>query len=319
MIESLRSRKIEKLPPEVRLEGRVLFLVDDADLVRRQLAGEDIDLSDELRARLRDNISTDEITPAYICYYFDETLGEFPYLGLKAGTEFPIKQGSVKAGGFVASVSGTRRGKGSSREQSPYAEMMAGIRIVIAENIERIYRENCQNLGVLTSTNFALVDRIRRGETIPLSEFTGGADEITRGIIEHGGLFNYNVARLQGTVQTPPISCHHGMPGDAPQPTDADDVRALRGSGAGNAPGPGTGVDAAAAQFVATSTSNADSDTLGAPDGHRHAAGRRPMTIAEKIFARHWVTDLATDSVGVPWVQPGDSGFVKTDIRFSHE
>jgi hypothetical protein len=179
----------------------------------------------------------------------------------------------VKRGGFVASVSGTRRGKGSSREQSPYAEMMAGIRIVIAENIERIYRENCQNLGVLTSTNFDLVERIRRGDTIPLSEFTDGADEITRGIIEHGGLFNYNVARLQGTVRTPPISCHRQMPGTA-EP-DAEDVRSLRGSGAGDLPGagPDTGVDYAAEQFVATSTSNVGTDQHGAPEGTRtHAA-----------------------------------------------
>src|SRR6185436_15253468 len=132
---------------------------------------------------LRDDISTDEITPAYICYYFDETLGEFPYLGLKAGSEFPIKQGSVKKGGFVASVSGKRRGKGSSREQSPYAELMAGIKVVIAENIERIYNENCQNLGVLTSTDFSLIERIRSGEEIPLSAFTGDVDAITREII----------------------------------------------------------------------------------------------------------------------------------------
>jgi 3-isopropylmalate/(R)-2-methylmalate dehydratase large subunit len=208
MIASLLSREIEKLPPEVRFEGRVLFLVDDAELVRRQLEGRGPGADRGAAGRLRDNISTDEITPAYICYYFDETLGEFPYLGLKAGEEFPIKQGTVKSGGFVASVAGKRRGKGSSREQSPYAEMMAGIRLVIAENIERIYRENCQNLGVFTSTNFDLIERIRRGEPIPLTEFTEGADEITRGIIEHGGLFNYNVARLQGKVRTPPISCH---------------------------------------------------------------------------------------------------------------
>ncbi|HEX6751386.1 MAG TPA: aconitase family protein [Longimicrobium sp.] len=316
MIPSLLTRKIEKLPPEVRLEGRILFLVDDAELVRRQLEGEDVELTEEVRAKLRDNISTDEITPAYICYYYDETLGEFPYLGLKAGTEFPIRQGLVKKGGFVASVSGKRRGKGSSREQSPYAEMMAGIRVVIAENIERIYRENCQNLGVLTSTNFELIDRIRRGETIPLSEFTEGADEITRGIIEHGGLFNYNVARLQGTVRTPPISCHGA--GETAEDLDRQDVRMLRGSGEYNQPGPDTGVDGAAAQFVATSTSNAGSDALGAA-GTTHGPGPRPMTLAEKIFARHWVTDLSKDAVGVPWVQPGDSGFVKTDIRFSHE
>src|SRR3712207_9142259 len=86
--------------------------------------------------------------------------------------------------------------------------MMAGIKVVIAENIERIYRENCQNLGVLTSTNFELIERIRRGETIPLSEFTGGADEITRGIIEYGGVFSYNVARMSGAGESPTISCH---------------------------------------------------------------------------------------------------------------
>ena len=31
-----------------------------------------------------------------------------------------------------------------------------GIKLVIAENIERIYKQNCQNLGVLTSTDFQL-------------------------------------------------------------------------------------------------------------------------------------------------------------------
>jgi 3-isopropylmalate/(R)-2-methylmalate dehydratase large subunit len=221
-------------------------------VVRRQLAGEDLDWTPAVP--LRDNISTDEITPAYICYYFDETLGDFPYLGLKAGEEFPITRGSVKAGGFVCSVSGKRRGKGSSREQSPYAEMMAGIRLVLAENIERIYRENCQNLGVFTSTDLSLIERVRRGEEIPLVEFTRGEGDISRGIIEYGGLFNYNVARLQGKVTVPTV-----------------------------------------------------------------ATRPRPMTIAEKIFARHWVVDAAKGKTGVAAVRPGDQGFVRTDIRFSHE
>ena len=74
-------------------------------------------------AKLRDDISTDEITPAYICYYFDETLGEFPYLGLKAGTSSPSAGAAFRGAGSPRSVSGKRRGKGSSREQSPYAEM----------------------------------------------------------------------------------------------------------------------------------------------------------------------------------------------------
>ena len=202
MMERLRARPVAKLPAMVRLHGRVLLLAEDAALVRRQLDGEDVAWAPGIK--LRDNISTDEITPAYICYYYDETLGDFPYLGLKCGEEFPITRGSVKAGGFVASASGQRRGKGSSREQSPYAEMCAGIKLVLAENIERIYKENCQNLGIFTSTDFTLIDRVRRGEPIPLAAFTAGEGEITRGIIEYGGLFNYNVARLQGTVTLSP-------------------------------------------------------------------------------------------------------------------
>src|SRR6201981_259489 len=208
VINSLLERKIEKRPDKVRLQGRILFLTEDPELIKRQLAGEDLPWDTRNPAnnpKLRDDISTDEITPAHYCFYFDETLGEIPYLGLKCGSITPIGRGDVKRGGFVCAVSGNRRGKGSSREQSPYAEMCAGIRVVIAENIERIYKQNCQNLGLLTSTNFSLIDRIRGGEEIALSEFTAGEDEITRQVIEYGGLFPFNVARMQGKVFLPPI------------------------------------------------------------------------------------------------------------------
>ena len=208
VISSLLERKIEKRPDKVKFSGRVLFLTEDPQLIKRQLAGEDLPWDTRNPAnnpKLRDDISTDEITPAHYCFYFDETLGEIPYLGLKCGGEVPIGRGQVKQGGFVCAVSGKRRGKGSSREQSPYAEMCAGIQVVIAENIERIYKQNCQNLGVLTSTNFSVIDKIRGGDEIPLEEFTRGEDEITRQVIEYGGLFPFNVARLQKKVFLPPI------------------------------------------------------------------------------------------------------------------
>src|ERR1700744_5445206 len=175
VIQSLLERKIEKRPDKVRLQGRILFLTEDPELIRRQLAGEDLPWdtrNPQNNPKLRDDISTDEITPAHICFFFDEKLGEWPYTGLKCGNEVPIKRGDVKKGGFVAAVSGKRRGKESSREQSPYAELCAGIKLVIAENIERIYKQNCQNLGVLTSTDFSLIDRIRAGQEIPLAQFT---------------------------------------------------------------------------------------------------------------------------------------------------
>ncbi len=267
MIRDLLERTIEKRPPTIRFEGRILHLLDDAELVRAQLyEGADVQLTDELRARLRDQISTDEITPAYICFFYDETLGDFPYLGLRTTnratgeTEYPVRRNAVREGGFVCSVAGKRRGKGSSREASPYAELHAGVRVVVAESIERIYNENCQNLGVLTTTDFGILDRIRAGEEIALEEFTRGTDDITRQIIEHGGLFEFNVARLQGRVTIPRTAAQGGTP---------------------------------------TAT--------------------RPMTLAEKIFARHLVTDAAKGETGVAWVRPGDAGFFRTDLRFSHE
>jgi 3-isopropylmalate/(R)-2-methylmalate dehydratase large subunit len=267
MIKDLLDRPIQKRPTTLRFEGRILHLLDDTERVRAQLyEGEDIELTDELRSNLRDQISTDEITPAYICFFYDETLGDFPYLGLRTtnratgSTDYPVERNAVRNGEFVCSVAGKRRGKGSSREASPYAELHAGIRVVVAESIERIYNENCQNLGVLTTTDFGIIDRIRAGEEIQLSEFTDGKDEITRQIIEYGGLFEFNIARLQGKVTIP--------------------------------------VTAALVDSAAPS---------------------RPMTLAEKIFARHLVTDAARGETGVPWVQPGDAGFFRTDIRFSHE
>ncbi|MGK7311425.1 MAG: aconitase family protein [Candidatus Longimicrobiales bacterium M2_2A_002] len=309
---------MDKRPSKLRFEGRVLFLVDDADLIRRQLDGEDLELTPELREKLRDQISTDEITPAYICYYFDETLGEFPYLGLRAGGEAPIERGDVKKGGFVCSVAGKRRGKGSSREQSPYAEMMAGIRVVIAENIERIYNENCQNLGILTSTDFSLIERVRAGDEIPLSEFTEGVDTITREIIEYGGLFEFNVARLQGKVEIPMLESQRLRGDDGTDRHDPDEVRQLRGA-SGHEEGGDWSPEEAAAETTATSQPNNPTPPP-AGNGHRTArVGDRPMTVAEKIFARNWVVDAAKGEHGVPWVKPGDSGFVATDYRFSHE
>ncbi|WP_243322198.1 aconitase family protein [Geothrix sp. SG200] len=197
------------LPDSIFFDGRILFLTEDPEPIHRQLAGDDLDPS--AIGPLRDQISTDEITPAFICYHYDEKLGDFPYLGLKCGDRFPVKEGAVKAGGFAVSVAGKRRGKGSSREASPYAEWCAGLRLVIAESFERIYRQNCQNLGLLTSTDFGLIARLRRGEGIPLAEFTEGLDPVTAEIVRRGGLFAYNAARLAGEV-APPLPAHKPRP-----------------------------------------------------------------------------------------------------------
>ncbi|HEX8776168.1 MAG TPA: aconitase family protein [Pyrinomonadaceae bacterium] len=236
-----------KRPTRLSFKGRILFLTDDVSLIRRQLEGENLSFDPDLA--LMSNISTDEITPGWVCFYYDETLGQYVYVGMREGA---VKKDEVKEGGFSVVVSGLSKGCGSSRETAPYAEKWAGIELVIARSIEKIYGQNSQNIGLLTSTDFGLIERIRRGEEIPLEEFTRGLDPISKAIVEYGGLFNYNKARLAGSVQPPAI--------ETPP---------------------------------------------------------RPMTIVEKIIARH--AFVRAGEIGVTAVRPGDALFAVADVRFSHE
>ena len=250
---------LERRPEHIKFSGRILFLTEDTSLIRQQLEARDeaaTTLETELAGRLLEgdlplmsNISTDEITPGWVCFYYDETLGQYVYVGMR---DAAVKKDEVKNGGFAVVVSGLSKGCGSSRETAPYAEKAAGVQLVIAKSIEKIYGQNSQNIGLLTSTDFGLIERIRLGEEIPLSEFTKGIDPISQGIVSHGGLFNYNKARLSGKVSPPPIE------------TPA-----------------------------------------------------RPMTIVEKIIARH--AFVTAGKIGVEAVKPGDALFAVADVRFSHE
>jgi 3-isopropylmalate/(R)-2-methylmalate dehydratase large subunit len=251
--------EVEKRATNPKFTGRILFLTEDTSLIRQQLEakGDECErLETELSQRLlsddlplMSNISTDEITPGWVCFYYDETLGQYVYVGMREGA---VKKDEVKNGGFAVVVSGLSKGCGSSRETAPYAEKAAGIQLVLAKSIEKIYGQNSQNIGLLTSTDFSLIERIRRSEEIPLTEFTKGLDAIAQNIVEHGGLFNYNKARLAGEVSPPPLQ-----------------------------------------------------------------TGKRPMTIVEKIIARH--AFVSAGKVGVQAVKPGDALYAVADVRFSHE
>ncbi len=186
----------------VKFDGRVLFLTEDQDLLEAQLY-EGKDLPYDPARKLVDNISTDELTPGWVCYYYDATLARYCLVGLRGGN---IKQDAIKNGGFSVIVSGVSKGCGSSRETAPYSELEAGIRLVIAKNIEKIYGQNCQNIGLLTSTDFSLLPRIAAGEAIPIEEFTKGLDPIAAEIVRHGGLFAYNQARLAGKTTPPAVT-----------------------------------------------------------------------------------------------------------------
>ncbi|MCA9605536.1 MAG: 3-isopropylmalate dehydratase, partial [Myxococcales bacterium] len=182
-------------PDRIRFSGRILYLTEDVDLLKRQLAGEQLDYDPS--RKLIDNISTDEITPGWVCFYYDETLGEFSMVGLRGGA---FERNSLKNGGFDVIVSGKSKGCGSSRETAPYSELTGGVQLVIAESIEKIYGQNSQNIGLLTSTDFGLLPRIAAGEEIPIEEFTKGLDPISADIVKAGGLFAYNRMRMAGEI-----------------------------------------------------------------------------------------------------------------------
>ncbi len=173
----------------IRFRPLVLFLSRSFDVVSRCLQGDKLSLADA--APLRDDVSTDEITPIAILTHYDDKLGRYPYTGFKAGEGMPIGVDAVRHSGIEVVVAGKRYGKGSSREHSPAAEKLAGVRLVIAESFERIYRQNADNIGLFTSTDFSLLDRIAAGEAIPVDDLVAGRDALAAAILKSGGLLAF--------------------------------------------------------------------------------------------------------------------------------
>jgi 3-isopropylmalate/(R)-2-methylmalate dehydratase large subunit len=155
---------------------RILYLSQSLEAVRVQLAG--VRLTRAAASPLRDDISTDEILPLPITVHFDEALGRYPYTGYTVAGHQPIGVGAIQQAQIEVVVGGKRYGKGSSREDSPVAEQAAGVRLIIAESFEHIYQQNADNLGLFTSTNFALLERITRGQAIELDELLEGRDAV---------------------------------------------------------------------------------------------------------------------------------------------
>ena len=177
----------------VRLRGPVLVLTEDPGLIAAQLDRTVTASPDALvRQPLLDNVSTDEIIPGWCCYWYDRRLGEYAYLGLRHA---PPAEGAVRALHPQVIVSGHGKGCGSSREHAVYAEKYAGAQIVFARSFERIYQQNCRNVGILTCDDFDLLSALLAGEEVGLEEFTRRSTGVERAIIALGGLFGYHRAR----------------------------------------------------------------------------------------------------------------------------
>ena len=237
-------------PPIVRLTPgkRVLFLTKDPELIRRQLRGElDLRMTDLRVDDLLDDINTDAMTPAWVCFdHKPEDIARNAYAGLIVNGERLFERDALRNGNFEVIVSGYRKGVGSSRETATQCELWSGIRIAVAASFAPIHAGNNVNQGLLMADHDMLA-RLQAGEGISIDELTKGRDTISQLIIKEGGLFPFSKAIGRGDVALP-------MP-DTP---------------------------------------------------------KRPMTMGEKILARHTLG-------GATYVKPGDAVVVAVDGGYSHE
>ncbi len=243
-----------KPPTTVRLTPgkRVLFLTKDPELIRRQLAGEiDLRMEDLAVEDLLDDINTDAMTPAWVCFnHRPEDLAREAYAGLIVDGERLFERDALIQGNFEVIVSGYRKGVGSSRETAVQAEKWAGIKIAVAASFAPIHARNNINQGVLMADHGQLL-RLQGGEGIPLAELYRDYDPITQLVVQWGGLFPFSKAVARGEI------------------------------------------------------------TLPQPE-----TGPRPMTMAEKILARHL---LPKKEGKARYVKPGDAVVVEVDGGYSHE
>ncbi len=83
---------------------------------------------------------------------------------------------------------------------------------MIAESFERIYRQNADNIGLFTSTDLGLVDRIQAGEPIAIDELVAGRDALAQAILRAGGLLAFGQQHMREVRRAPE------RPADAARP-----------------------------------------------------------------------------------------------------
>ncbi|MCH7666837.1 MAG: aconitate hydratase [Acidobacteria bacterium] len=157
-------------------------------------------------ADLLDDINTDAMTPAWVCFsYRPEDIARDAYAGLIRDGERLFGHDALMNGGFEVIVSGYRKGVGSSRETAVQAEKWCGIRIAIAASFAPIHAANNINQGVLMADHEVL-RRLEAGEGVPLEDFLSDHDPITQLKIRSGGLFAFSKALAEGKIELPPVT-----------------------------------------------------------------------------------------------------------------
>ncbi|MDC1029496.1 aconitate hydratase, partial [Euryarchaeota archaeon] len=186
---------------------RVLFLTKDLGLIKKQLyEGLNLKMEDLTVDDLLDDINTDVMTPAWVCFDYDPAkIAENAYAGLLHDGRRVFESHALINGGFEVIVSGHRKGTGSSRETAPQCEKWSGIKIVIAASFAPIHERNNINLGQLMG-NHDMLERLQNGESISLNEFTDKYDPVTKLILENGGIFPFAKELKANKIKLPEVN-----------------------------------------------------------------------------------------------------------------
>jgi 3-isopropylmalate/(R)-2-methylmalate dehydratase small subunit len=96
----------------------------------------------------QENIDTDQIIPArFLTTTSFKGLGKCAFADWRKDEDHILNQ--PRAAKSPILVAGRNFGCGSSREHAPHALMDFGFRVVISSEIADIFRNNCQNVGLL--------------------------------------------------------------------------------------------------------------------------------------------------------------------------
>ena len=181
----------------MKLSGRMLHLVDDAETIRRQLSGADLRLDHDHDYVY--GVNTDLIISGRACTlgYTGEILG--PYF-LENFLDVVTKD-SIQSGGFQVTVGGHAYGSGSSREVAVVAHQGAGIELVVADSFQRIFQENMVYSGMPFTTDRAVLQRLTDGQDVDLASLAEALPPFFRAVAAAGGLMKYGTSLLAGDVQ----------------------------------------------------------------------------------------------------------------------
>src|SRR5262245_15294782 len=130
-----------------------------------------------------DNVNTDVIFPGKYTY----TITDPAEMAKHALEDLdPTFASAMKPGDIV--VGGSNWGCGSSREQAVTCLVSAGVKVLVAKSIARIYFRNAVNGGLLPVISTPAVDAIQNGETVTID------------------VDNYTLTCAAGTFDFPPLS-----------------------------------------------------------------------------------------------------------------